>query len=68
MGVHVLFERGILPEGTHARLPDLPTEIDADSTARWIASVLDHRLAVPEPIALQVEHILHLLAHEPATP
>lgn len=55
-------------DGPLARLPELPTDIDAGSTARWIASVLDDRLAVPEPIALQVEHILHLLAHEPATP
>lgn len=55
-------------DGPLARLPELPTDIGADSTARWIASVLDDRLAVPEPIALQMEHILHLLAHEPVTP
>lgn len=55
-------------DGPLARLPDLPGDIGAEATAQWIASVLDDRLAVPEPIALQVEHILHLQAHEPATP
>ena len=55
-------------DGPLARLPELPTEIDADGTAGWITSVLDGRRSVPEPIALQVEHILHLLTHEPVTP
>jgi anthranilate phosphoribosyltransferase len=47
--------------GSLASLPDLPKAIDADSTADYIAQVLDGNQPVPAPIALQVEHILHLI-------
>ena len=46
--------------GPLTALPSLPTAIDAASTAAWIRSVLDGTQPVPAPIALQVEHILHL--------
>ena len=48
--------------GTLATLPDLPTAIDAASTAHYIRSVLSGSQPVPAPIAQQVAHILHLLA------
>jgi anthranilate phosphoribosyltransferase len=44
--------------GSIAGLPELPKEIDAASTATYINAVLGGRLAVPPPIARQVEHIL----------
>ncbi len=47
--------------GTLATLPDLPKAIDADSTAQYIHEVLLGHKPVPAPIALQVEHILHLV-------
>jgi anthranilate phosphoribosyltransferase len=42
-------------------LPELPTAIDAISTAAYIRSVLDGTQPVPAPIAQQVGHILHLV-------
>jgi anthranilate phosphoribosyltransferase len=39
----------------------LDISIDAASTARWIAQVLQGEKALPENIALQVEHILSLV-------
>ena len=48
--------------GPLATLPELPTTIDADSTAAYIRSVLDGTQPVPAPIALQVAHIVSLLA------
>jgi anthranilate phosphoribosyltransferase len=47
-------------KGTLTDLPDLPREIDAASTAAYIADVLDGRRPLPASLALQVEHILHL--------
>ena len=44
-------------EGTLDQLPDMPA-IDAASTAVCIQQVLRGERAVPEPIALQVQHIL----------
>jgi len=44
--------------GSLASLPELPREMDAASTARYIQGVMAGRLPVPEPIARQVEHIL----------
>ena len=55
--------------GPLAALPQLPTAIDAASTAFWIRSVLDGAQPVPAPIALQVEHILRMagqMSTEPA--
>jgi len=47
--------------GTLTTLPDLPTAIDAASTATYIRQVLDGTQPVPAPIAQQVAHILHLV-------
>jgi anthranilate phosphoribosyltransferase len=47
--------------GVLTRLPNLPTTIDADSTATYIRQVLDGAQPVPPPIAQQVAHILHLV-------
>ena len=46
--------------GPLAAVPDLPKEIDADSTATYIRDVLAGRKPVPAPIAQQVAHILRL--------
>jgi anthranilate phosphoribosyltransferase len=45
--------------GTLTTLPDLPDH-DAQSTAIYIQAVLDGRLPLPQPIALQVEQITQL--------
>jgi len=47
--------------GTLTTLPDLPTAIDAATTAAYIRQVMDAILPVPAPIAQQVAHILHLV-------
>jgi len=47
-------------KGTLTDLPDLPREIDADTTAAYIQDVLAGNKPVPASMALQVEHILHL--------
>lgn len=44
-------------EGSLDQLPDMPA-IDAGATAAYIQQVLRGELAAPEPIALQVQHIL----------
>lgn len=46
--------------GTLVDLPDLPEAIDATTTATYIRAVLAGHQPVPEPIALQVAHIVHL--------
>jgi anthranilate phosphoribosyltransferase len=48
--------------GSLVKLPELPTHIDADSTARYIQHVLDGQLPVPAPIARQVQAALQALA------
>jgi anthranilate phosphoribosyltransferase len=48
--------------GSLVKLPELPTHIDADSTARYIQNVLDGQLSVPAPIARQVQAALQALA------
>ena len=48
-------------DGPLTALPTLPSTTDAASTAQYTRAVLGGELPVPEPIALQVEHILHLL-------
>src|SRR5512140_2452819 len=48
-------------KGTLTSLPDLPREIDAQSTAVYIQDALNGRKPVPESLALQVEHILRLV-------
>lgn len=47
-------------QGSLAELPALPRETDPETTAAYIRDVLAGRKPVPEAIALQVEHILHL--------
>ncbi|MBP9062123.1 MAG: DNA-binding protein YbiB [Rhodoferax sp.] len=47
--------------GTLPTLPDLPTEIDANSTATYIRRVMAGENPVPTPIAQQVAHILSLV-------
>lgn len=54
-------------EGSLAALPDLPKDISAEATASYIRDVLNGRLPVPTPIALQVAHILQEVSR-PATP
>jgi anthranilate phosphoribosyltransferase len=48
-------------EGVLTQIPELPRDIDAASTARYIERVMADQLPVPEPIALQVECILRAL-------
>ena len=47
-------------KGTLTDLPDLPRDIDADTTAAYIQDVLAGGKPVPASMALQVEHILRL--------
>ena len=47
--------------GTLSALPDLPKTTDAVSTAAYIQSVISGQQPVPTSIAMQVEHILHLV-------
>ena len=51
--------------GPLAQLPTLPAP-DAASTATYIRAVLAGELPVPEPMARQVEHIVHLVRQIPA--
>jgi anthranilate phosphoribosyltransferase len=44
--------------GSLAQLPDLPREIDAATTARYVQDVLAGKNPVPTPIAKQVEPLL----------
>lgn len=63
MDAFIAGQRSLLQEtqpGTLATVPDLPKEIDADSTARYIRSVMSGSIAVPASIAQQVAHILHM--------
>ena len=46
--------------GSLTNLPDLPQSCDAQVTADYIRSVLDGKSAIPQPIALQVRHIVQL--------
>jgi anthranilate phosphoribosyltransferase len=47
-------------KGTLTDLPHLPKEVDPATTAAYIADVLAGRKPIPDSMALQVEHILHL--------
>ena len=55
--VRVLQEAQAGPLG---QLPELPS-VDAGATAAYIRAVLAGDLAVPQPIAIQVQHILQAL-------
>ncbi len=43
-----------------AEVPGLPAAIDVDATADYTRRVLAGHLRVPDPIAAQVRHIVHL--------
>jgi anthranilate phosphoribosyltransferase len=47
-------------KGTLTNMPDMPADTSPQATAAYIRDVLDGRKPVPESLALQVEHILHL--------
>ncbi|NPC56869.1 DNA-binding protein YbiB [Caenimonas soli] len=47
-------------KGTLTNLPDMPREVDAETTATYIQEVLAGTKPVPASMGLQVEHILHL--------
>jgi anthranilate phosphoribosyltransferase len=47
-------------KGTLTDLPELPKDVDPGTTAAYIRDVLAGRKGVPDSMALQVEHILHL--------
>lgn len=57
-GRRVMLQQG--RKGTLTDLPDLPKDISAEATAAYIRDVLEGRKPVPDSMALQVEHILHL--------
>ncbi|MBC5782165.1 DNA-binding protein YbiB [Ramlibacter sp. USB13] len=57
-GERVTLEEG--RKGTLTDLPHLPKEVDPDTTAAYIRDVLAGHKPIPESLALQVEHILHL--------
>jgi anthranilate phosphoribosyltransferase len=57
-GERVLLQEG--RKGTLTELPDLPKEVDPATTAAYIRDVLAGVKPIPESLALQVEHILHL--------
>jgi anthranilate phosphoribosyltransferase len=48
--------------GSLLKLPELPTEIDAASTARYTQAVLQGALPVPAPLTAQVQAVLQALA------
>jgi anthranilate phosphoribosyltransferase len=57
-GQRVLLQEG--RKGTVTDLPHLPKEVDPATTAAYIRDVLAGRKPIPDSLALQVEHILHL--------
>jgi anthranilate phosphoribosyltransferase len=59
-GQRTLLQEG--RKGTLTDLPDLPKEVDVETTAGFIRDVLAGRKQIPDSMALQVEHILHLAA------
>ena len=57
-GKHVPLQEG--RKGTITDLPDFPKEVDVETTAAYIRAVLAGDKPIPDSLALQVEHILHL--------
>jgi anthranilate phosphoribosyltransferase len=51
-----------LQTGSLTHMPELPTSSDPLLVADYIRAVLNHSLPVPEPIALQVAHIVRLVS------
>ena len=48
--------------GSLTKLPELPTEIDAASTARYTQAVLNDKLPVPAPLTAQVQAVMKALS------
>ncbi len=48
--------------GSLTKLPELPTDIDAATTARYTQAVLNGELPVPAPLAAQVQAVLKALS------
>jgi anthranilate phosphoribosyltransferase len=59
-GERTLLEEG--RKGTLTDLPELPKEVDVETTAAYIRAVLAGHKKIPDSLALQVEHILRLAA------
>ena len=57
-GERILLQEG--RKGTLTDLPGLPKDVDPATTAAYIRDVLAGVKPIPESLALQVEHILHL--------
>ncbi len=57
-GERILLQEG--RKGTLTDLPGLPKDVDPATTAAYIRDVLAGLKPIPESLALQVEHILHL--------
>ena len=47
--------------GSLMKLPDLPAEIDAANTARYIQDVLNDKLPIPGPLKRQVQAVRQAL-------
>ena len=47
--------------GGLAKLPELPTDVSAERTARYTQAVLAGQLPLPAPIARQVQHIVRVM-------
>jgi anthranilate phosphoribosyltransferase len=58
-GRHILLQEA--QNGALSTLPDLPREIDAITTARYIRDVLDGSCPTPAPIRQQVTHVLSMV-------
>ena len=58
-GQHILVQEA--QTGALTTLPDLPKEIDAVTTARYIRDVLGGTYPTPAPISQQVVHILNMV-------
>lgn len=55
--------------GTDSQVPGLPSERDADTTARYTEAVLAGQLPVPAALAQQVEHVLAIAQQtQPGSP
>jgi anthranilate phosphoribosyltransferase len=48
--------------GSLVKLPELPTDIDAATTARYTQAVLNGELPIPAPLAAQVQAVLKALS------
>jgi anthranilate phosphoribosyltransferase len=48
--------------GSLIKLPELPNDISADSTAHYAQAVLSGELPVPAPLAIQVQAVLRALS------